>query len=160
MAALFILLGIIVFFFIALIINNYIQQKRGNTETNEVPDPLIKLPKTQEEECCGKYETCEKDSLIAAFAAKAEYFDDEELDRFANRPSDTYTAEEVDEFREIFYTVLDEEKPRWIRSLSMRQIAVPDAMRDEVLMIVSDLRASKTGKKQNADDADNADLRR
>ena len=149
MTALYILLGIIIFFFISLIINNYIQRKRGNTQERETPEPLFKLPKIQEEECCGKYETCEKDSLIAAFATKAEYFDDEELDRFANRPSDTYTAEEVDEFREIFYTVLDEEKPRWIRSLSMRQIAVPDEMRDEVLMIVSDLRAAKTGKWKN-----------
>ena len=147
MAALFILLGIIVFFFIALIINNYVQRRRGNTQERETPDPLIKLPKTPEEECCGKHETCEKDSLIAAFAAQVEYYDDEELDRFANRPSDAYTAEEVDEFREIFYTVLDEEKPRWIRSLSMRLIAVPDEMKDEVLMIVSDLRATKTGKK-------------
>jgi succinate dehydrogenase flavin-adding protein (antitoxin of CptAB toxin-antitoxin module) len=147
MAALYILLGIIIFFFIALIINNYVQKSRGNTHTNKVHDPLIKLPKTPEEECCGKHETCEKDSLIAAFAAQVEYYDDEELDRFANKPSDTYTPEEVDEFREIFYTVLDEEKPRWIRSLSMRLIAVPDEMKDEILMVVSDLRSTKTGKK-------------
>ena len=149
MAALFILLGIIVFFFISLIINNYIQLKRGNTQERETPAPLIVLPKTKEEECCGKHETCEKDSLIAAFAAQAEYFDDEELDRFANKPSDTYTPEEVDEFRDIFYTVLDEEKPRWIRSLSMRLIAVPDQMKDEVLLIVSDMRAEKKGNKSH-----------
>ena len=148
MTALFIFLGIIVFFFIALIINNYVQKKRGNTQERETPDPLFKLPKMQEEECCGKYETCEKDSLIAAFASQAEYFDDEELDRFANKPSDSYTAEEVDEFREVFYTVLDEEKPRWIRSLSMRLIAVPDEMKDEIVLVVSDLRAEKMGKKQ------------
>lgn len=146
MTPLFILLGIIAFFFISLIINNYIQQKRGNTQERETPEPLIKLPKTSEEECCGKHETCEKDSLIAAFSAQPDYFDDEELDRFATRPPDSYTAEEVDEFREVFYTMLDEEKPRWIRSLSMRLIAIPDAMKDEILMVITDLRATKTGK--------------
>ncbi|MDR0333942.1 MAG: phospholipase [Dysgonamonadaceae bacterium] len=147
MTILLIFLSIIIFFFIALIINNHIQQKRGNTQERETPLPLIVLPKTKEdEECCGQHETCEKDSLIAAFAAQAEYFDDEELDRFIDKPSDTYTAEEVDEFREIFYTILDDEKPRWIRSLSMRLIAVPDEMKDEILLIVNDLRASKTSK--------------
>jgi hypothetical protein len=146
MTTLFIFSSIIIFFFIALIISNHIQRKRGNTQERETPPPLIVLPKTKEEECCGQHETCEKDSLIAAFATQTEYFDDEELDRFANKPSDIYTPEEVDEFREIFYTVLDDEKPRWIRSLSMRLIAVPDEMKDEILLIVNDLRASKTSK--------------
>lgn len=146
MTALLIFLGIVIFFFVTLTVSNHIQRKRGNTQERETPPPLIVLPKMKEEECCGKYETCEKDSLIAAFATQAEYFDDEELDRFANKPSDTYTAEEVDEFREVFYTILDNEKPRWIRSLQMRLIALPDQMKDEVLMVVSDLRASKTSK--------------
>jgi hypothetical protein len=146
MTVLLIFLSIIIFFFIALIINNHIQRKRGNTQERETPRPLIVLPKAKEEECCGQHETCERDSLIAAFAAQAEYFDDEELDRFANKLSDTYTPDEVDEFREIFYTVLDDEKPRWIRSLSMRLIAVPDEIKDEILLTVNDLRATKTSK--------------
>lgn len=86
---------------------------------------------------------CEKDSLIAAFEEKPEYFDDEELDKYSNRDSSKYATNEIEEFREVFYSVLDEEKPRWIRSLQMRGISVPDQMKDEVLMIVNDLRAQK-----------------
>ena len=146
MNSLFIFVGIIVFFIIALIVSNYIQRKKGNTRERETPLPPIDIRTKQEKEsgCCGMHETCEKDSLIAAFTEKPEYFDDEELDRFKNRESDSYTNGEIDEFREIFYSVLDDEKPRWIRSLQVRGIAIPDKMKDEVLMIVTDLRSTRT----------------
>ncbi len=89
------------------------------------------------------HEVCEKDSLIAAFTEKPEYFDDEELDRFQNRDSDGYSNREADEFREVFYSVLDAEKPRWIRSLQVRGIAVPNQLKDEIVMLVNDLREAK-----------------
>lgn len=148
MNSLFIFAGIIVFFIIALTVSNYLQRKRGNTQEREPLPPEIDLSKLGKKEpdsgCCGMHETCEKDSLIAAFTEKPEYFDDEELDRFKNRESDSYTNGEIDEFREIFYSVLDDEKPRWIRSLQVRGIAIPDKMKDEVLMIVNDLRSMPT----------------
>lgn len=133
-------IGIIVFFVLALSITNYMQRKRGNTQTREIPPPSIDLC---EGGCCGAHEVCEKDSLIAAFMEKPEYFDDEELDKYARRDSAQYTSLEVDEFREVFYSVLDDEKPRWIRSLQMRDISLPDQLKDEVLLFVNELRAQK-----------------
>jgi hypothetical protein len=133
-------IGIIVFFVLALAITNYIQRKRGNTQTREVPPPSIDLC---ESGCCGANEVCEKKSLMAAFMEKPEYFDDEELDRYARRDSAQYAPQEVDEFREVFYSLLDDEKPRWIRSLQMRDISLPDQLKDEVLLFVNELRAQK-----------------
>ncbi|HBG58394.1 phospholipase [Proteiniphilum sp. UBA1028] len=133
-------IGIIVFFVLALAITNYIQRKRGNTQTREMPPPSIDLSGSG---CCGAHEVCEKDSLIAAFVEQPEYFDDEELDRYARRDSAQYASSEVDEFREVFYSVLDEEKPRWVRSLQMRGISLPDQLKDEVLMFVNEQRAHK-----------------
>ncbi|OPZ31732.1 MAG: hypothetical protein BWZ00_00436 [Bacteroidetes bacterium ADurb.BinA174] len=148
MTSLFILLGIILFFVVALYISNAIQRKKGNTKQRETPCPAIDVRTKQERArdnsgCCGAHEICEKDSLIAAFKEEPEYFDDEELDRFQNRDSDSYTDEEVDKFREVFYSVLDEEKPQWMRSLQLREIAVPDQMKDEIVLFVSDLREAK-----------------
>jgi len=77
------------------------------------------------------------------FAEEPEYFDDEELDKYSCRDSSAFSEDEVEEFREIFYTILDEEKPRWVRSLQMRSISVPDQMKDEVLMFVNELRMQK-----------------
>lgn len=145
MTSLYIFLGIILFFVLALYVSNNIQRRKGNTQERETPRPEIDV-RTKEEKasgCCGMYETCEKDSLIVAFGTQAEYFDDEELDRFQQRDSDTYTDAEAEEFREVFYTILDEEKPRWVRSLQLRGIAVPDQMKDEIVLIVSDMREAK-----------------
>lgn len=89
------------------------------------------------------HEVCEKDSLIAAFREEPEYFDDEELDRFRLRDSGSYSDSEVEEFREVFYTIVDEEKPRWVRSLQLRGIAVPDQIKDEIVLVVNDLREAK-----------------
>ena len=142
MLSLYLFITIIAFFIIALALSNYLQRKKGNTRERETPAPPIDLGNINSG-CCGAHEICDKDSLIAAFAEPAEYFEDEELDKYRNRDSEDYNEQEVDEFREVFYSVLDEEKPRWIRSLRMREIALPDQLKDEVLMIVNDLRTHK-----------------
>lgn len=144
MTSLYIFIGIIAFFIVALAVSNHIQRKKGNTKQRETLPPQIDVRTKRERardnsECCGTYEICEKTSLIA-FSGEAEYFDDEELDRFRFRDADNYTPAEVEEFREVFYSVLDEEKPRWIRSMETRCIQIPNQMKDEILMIVNELR--------------------
>jgi len=139
MQSLYLFIGIIAFFSLALALSNYYQRKRGNTEGRETAPPAIDVSGG----CCGAHEVCEKDSLIAAFAEKPEYFDDEELDKYSCRESDSFDREEVEAFREVFYSVLDREKPRWVRSLQMRGISLPDELKDEVLMIVNELREHK-----------------
>lgn len=147
MTSLYIFIGIIVFFLVALIVSNYVQRKKGNTQERETAKPAIDVRTKEEKErdsgCCGAHEICEKDSLISAFTEKAEYFDDEELDRFKFRDADSFSSSEVDQFREVFYSVLDEEKPRWVRSMQTRDIQIPNQMKDEILMIVNDLREQK-----------------
>ena len=143
MTSLYILIGIIVFFALALTLSNVMQRKNGNTEERETLDPVIKLDFTSDSMCCGAHEVCDDDTLIAAYNESLEYFDDEELDRFKYRDSSNYNDDETDEFREVFYTVIDEEKARWIRSLQMREISIPNQMKDEVVMVVCDMRDVK-----------------
>ncbi len=144
MTSLYILIGIIVFFIVALYLSNTIQRKKGNTEERETPEPLIKININGETSgCCGDHDVCDEDSLIAAYVEEPEYFDDHELDRFKFRDAANYNEDEADEFRDVFYSVLDEEKARWIRSLQLREIAIPNQMKDEVVMIISELREAK-----------------
>lgn len=144
MSSLYILIGIIIFFVVSLYISNTIQHRKGNTEERETPEPLIKININGETSgCCGDHDVCEKDSLIAAYVEEPEYFDDDELDRFSLRDASNYTESEVNEFREVFYTILDEEKPRWIRSLQLREISIPNQMKDEVVMVINELRELK-----------------
>ena len=39
---------------------------------------------------------------------------------------DNYTEEEINEFREIMYTMKEEEVAGWCRSLQLRGIEIPD----------------------------------
>ena len=91
-------------------------------------------------ECCGQHEVCEKESLLAAISKQIEYYDDEELDRFKGRSGDEYTEEETEEFRNVLYTMRSEEVAGWVRSLQLRQVNLPDDVKDEVFLIVGERR--------------------
>ena len=104
--------------------------------------PEGETPEAPEEECCGMHITCERDSLLAGLSTEIEYYDDEELDRHANRTSDSYTEDEIEEFRDVLLTLRSEEIAGWARSLQLRHIALPDCVREELLMIVAEARAN------------------
>lgn len=109
------------------------QLQRG--EITEIPEP-----KEVEEECCGAHAVCEKDSLLAAVSKEIEYYDDEELDTWKHIPSDQFTSEAIEEFRHVFYTLKETDVAGWVRSLQLREIELPDEIKDEVLLIVSERR--------------------
>ena len=91
-------------------------------------------------ECCGQHEVCEKESLLAAISKQVEYYNDEELDRFRGVASDGFSVDETEEFREILYTMRNDEVAGWVRSLQLRGISLPDGIKDEVLLIVGERR--------------------
>lgn len=64
-----------------------------------------------------------------------EYFDDEELDTFKGRTADGYSDEEAEQFREILYSMRQEEVKDWTRSLVLRGIELPDQVKDEVYLM-------------------------
>lgn len=135
----YIVLGIIVLGIIAAIAgyfrNRKLQQMLERGEINEIPEA-----QELEEECCGQHETCERDSLLAAVSKGIEYYDDEELDRYQGLEADAYKEEAVEEFREVLYTLKSEEVAGWIRSLQLREINLPDALKDEAFLIVGERR--------------------
>ena len=112
----------------------------ANPEAEVTTDSITQQEEEEPEECCGQHETCEKDSLLAAVSKDVEYYEDEELDRFRTRRSDEYTAEEVEEFQEILYTMRNDEVAGWVRSLQLRHIELPDPIKDEVFLIIGERR--------------------
>ena len=88
-------------------------------------------------QCCGLHEVCEKDSLRAV-GKDVEYYEDEELDRFRGRTA--FSEEEVEEFREVLYTMRTDEVAGWLRSLELRRVPLPDELKDEVFLIIEDER--------------------
>lgn len=115
--------------------NRSLQKKIDNGSLSAFPEVVV-----SDAECCGQHEMCEKDSLLAAVSREIVYYDDEELDSFIGRASDAYTAEEMDQFRDIFYTMHDEEVAGWARSLQLRGVALPDELKDELFLIIGERR--------------------
>lgn len=89
--------------------------------------------------CCGMHTVCEKTNL-SPLTGEIVYYDDEELDRYRGREADSYTPDEVEEFRDVLMTLLPEDVAGWSRSIQVREITLPTEIRDELLLIVSDLR--------------------
>lgn len=131
-----ILAGVILFGLIAgYFYNRNIQKKIDRGELKEAP-PVV----TVDSECCGQHQICEKESLLAAVSKQIEYYDDEELDRFKGRPSDGYSGEEIEEFRDILYSMQEVDVAGWSRSLQLRGIELPDELKDELFLIVGERR--------------------
>lgn len=116
--------------------NRSLQRKLKAGEITELPS----IKQINDMECCGQHEVCEKESLLAAVSNEIEYYNDEELDRFQGLSPTDYKAEDEEEFREVLYTMRDDEVAGWVRSLQLRGVNIPEGVREEVLMIVADRR--------------------
>lgn len=81
---------------------------------------------------------CEQDCMMEASTKPIEYFDDEELDSFIGRPADSYTDDETELFSDVLYTMRQDEVAAWCRSLNLRGIQLPNQIKDEVVMMISD----------------------
>lgn len=89
--------------------------------------------------CCGQHLICEKTGL-SPVSGEIIYYDDEELDRFVGKTPESYTTEEIEEFRDVLLTLLLQDVPGWARSITLRHIELPSEIREELLMIASELR--------------------
>ena len=114
-------------------------ERRWRNRHRQEDNPTEEVP----EECCGMHITCEKDSLLAAVSKEIEYYDDEELDRFAGRSPEEYGEAETEEFRDVLITMRPDDIAGWDRSLQLRGIALPSPVRDELLMIVAEARDAR-----------------
>ncbi|MDR3269297.1 MAG: phospholipase [Tannerella sp.] len=86
-------------------------------------------------DCCGLHDVCERDRLRASVGKKIEYYDDEELDAYRGMASGTYPEDVVETFRDVLYTLREEEVAGWMRSLQLRGIHLPDDLKDEAFML-------------------------
>lgn len=112
----------------------YLTRGHGGEEASPAQAEYATTPADKPEDpevCCGRHAVCEKGLL----RPDELYYDDEELDRFAGRESDSYTPDEINEFREVLYTLHDNEVYAWGTALTQRDVALPLDLRDEWVML-------------------------
>ena len=107
------------------------------TQRKKPDEPLV-LAKGDCSTCDGTASTmCEQECMMKAATEPIEYFDDEELDEYRGRGSDAYTDEEAEQFREVMLTMRPDEIAAWGRSLRLREVSLPDQVKDDYTMLIS-----------------------
>mgnify|MGYP000532638952 CR=1 FL=1 len=76
-----------------------------------------------------------------------EYYDDEELDQYKGRPSDSYNDDEVQHFADVLFSLRPEDARGWARSLSLREINLPTRSRTTSLRSLKDEISQEKGNK-------------
>jgi len=71
---------------------------------------------------------------------KIEYYDDEELDLLSGLSPEQYSEEQMELLSEVFYSLQEKDVSGWLRSMQMRGIELPQQLREEALLIVSERR--------------------
>lgn len=104
--------------------------------THKEGDDTVVQPGDACATCDGTNTKCEQECMMEAATKEIEYFDDEELDSYRSRPSDGYTDGEAEEFREVMYSMRQEEVKDWNRSLILRGISLPDQLKDEMILLM------------------------
>jgi hypothetical protein len=118
---------------IILIVGVALLVQRVNKQTPE------QTPVEIADDCCGSHAVCERDSLLSQ-TDQIIYFDDEELDQLRGIPSEEYTEVQTIMLENVFYTLREQDVAGWIRSIQLRNIDLPEDIRDQALLIVAERR--------------------
>lgn len=105
----------------------------------QASDSTASSDNTRPEGCCGEHLVCERETLLQT-NAQIEYYDDEELDALAGIAAEDYTPEQHEMVRAVFTTLQESDVPGWCRSMQLRNIALPEDIREEALLIVRERR--------------------
>ncbi|MBP9017517.1 MAG: phospholipase [Paludibacteraceae bacterium] len=124
---------IVILFAFALVLMVFTYFGRKNKPDEEV------IQIKENPECCGAHAVCERESLLNT-ENKIEYYDDEELDSLSGLSPEQYSEEQMELLSEVFYSLQEKDVSGWLRSMQMRGIELPQQLREEALLIVSERR--------------------
>ena len=127
-----IVLGIVIVLFVLVGIFFLSKVNRNNNNSEETKE--VSAPAS---DCCGAHEVCDFDE-IKADETIIEYYDDEELDEFQNIPENAYTDNQIEQFREVLYTLKTKEIRYWLLSIERRKINLPSILVNESRLLMAE----------------------
>lgn len=93
------------------------------------------------DEACGIRSICPSEQiLVSQCKREVIYYDDEELDGFAGRDADGYTAEEEEQWRDVLYTLQPGDLLGWGQSIKHRGLVMPTSIQAEFLQLAAENR--------------------
>lgn len=132
-APMYYLIGIIIIAVLAFAVI-WVSKKNPASQTEQEPQEEIRQVAS---DCCGAHEICEFD---ASQFDKEQiiYFDDEELDVLRNVREDQLSAQQIDDIREVLYTLKTNEIGKWLTSLARRHIHLPTILQQEARQLMAE----------------------
>lgn len=128
-----VLIEIIAGLFILLVggtwINNQFSKKKDDKQ--EETSNTIAL------DCCGAHEVCDFEEMLNN-PDEIVYFEDEELDRYKGVDANEYQDEQIEEFRDVLYTLNSEEIRKWLLSIERRKIQLPSVLKQEAIQLLAE----------------------
>ena len=112
--------------------------RQRDTEGNLLPTPVVEPDQTCSDDCCGTHEVCPSEQLLRGELCDITYYDDQELDQYRGRSADDYTEAELEQWRDVLYTLQPADRLGWERSIKRRGIIMPHPIRDELLMLLQE----------------------
>jgi hypothetical protein len=125
--------GIIILFGVFLYLNaqpKSIVTPKPVAETKE--EPLLAAS-----DCCGAHEISEFEESVFN-EEEIIYFDDEELDTLRNVREIDLSPKQIDELREVLYTLRKEEISKWLISIGRRHIHLPAILQQEARQLMTE----------------------
>lgn len=129
-----IIVGILVALFTVAGIAILYKVNRDRKKANPIQEEATTAPAS---DCCGAHEICEFDAMKVNTDV-VEYYDDEELDRYKDIKQNAYSGEQIDQFRDILYTLKTDEIRFWLLSIERRKINLPDILVSEARMLMAE----------------------
>ena len=113
----------------------YIHERltRPSDESQEIVEPPVQ--DACSDDCCGTHDVCPSEMMLKHINDPVEYFDDEELDAFKGRGSTDYSDDELEQWRDVLYTLKHDELMVWERSIKKRGIQLPEVIKEELISL-------------------------
>jgi hypothetical protein len=105
------------------------RKKDDSSEKDEVSIPVS--------DCCGAHEVCDFDQ-IKMDESIIEYYDDEELNVYKNKNAKDYSNSQIEQFREVLYTLKPKEIKHWLLSIERRKIQLPTILLSEARTLMAE----------------------
>ena len=112
--------------------------RQRDAQGNLLPTQVVEPDQTCSDDCCGTHEVCPSEQLLRGELCDIIYYDDEELDQYRGRSADGYTEDELEQWRDVLYTLQPADRLGWERSIKRRGIIMPQPIRDELLMLLQE----------------------
>lgn len=139
MKAILILLGILVAVGLPLwLLDRRKRNAAGEDSESTTGTTQAQVQEVCSDDCCTTHEVCPSQELLSGLCDPAAYYDDEYLDAFAGRAAGDYNEDEIEQFRDVLYTLIPEDRMGWYKSLKKRGITMPSSIHAEFLMLVNE----------------------